>query len=100
MARRLGDGKRLTYSHSMRAHQVHLKFANLVARNAHVAQLADTGGDGVRHAILRHQCVHHGARPVYGFASLRSQKHRPALHRDFPHRFQRQIVAVDVKSFQ
>ena len=84
----------------MGAHQVDLKFANLLARNAHIAQLADTSGDGVRHAIFRHQRVHHGACPVYSVARLRPEKHRPPLHRDFPHSFQRQIVAVNVKSVQ
>ena len=84
----------------MGSHQVHLKFANLLARNAYVAQLAHTSGDGVRHAVFRDQRVHHGARPVYSFARLRQEKHRAPLNRDFPHRFQRQIVAVNVKSVQ
>ena len=45
----LGDGKRLAHSYRMRAHQVDLQFANLVSRDAHVAQFAYAGRDGVRH---------------------------------------------------
>ncbi len=83
----------------MRPEQVHLQFANLVARDANVAELADSGGDCVRDAILRNQRIHHRARPVDSRASVRGKKDGAALDCDFPHCFQREIVTVNVKSF-
>ena len=60
------------------------------------AQLADTGGDGVRHAIFRDQRIHHGAGPIHSLAGIGIKQHRAALDRDFAHRFECQVVSVDV----
>ncbi len=94
----LGDGKRLAHTHSVGSHQIDLKFTNLIARNANVAQLAHAGGDRIRHAIFRDQRIHHRAGLIHRFAGVGSQQHRPALDRDFANFFERQIVAVNVQS--
>ena len=84
----------------VRAHQVDLQFANLVADNAHVAELAHAGGDGVGDFVAGDDLIDHGARPVHSLARVRRQEHGTAFGRDFAHRFQREIVAVNVKCVQ
>ena len=84
----------------MRSHQIHLKLANLLARNTDVAQLTHAGSDCVRHSVLGDERIHHRARPAYGLACLRKQKDGTVLNRDSPYRFQREIVTVNVKSVQ
>ena len=101
-----GNGQRLADADSMRAHEIHLQLADLIAGDAHVAEFAHASGDGIRQLIVCDQRVHHGARPVDRFARIRRQQHRAAVAsaRDFTHRFESQVVTVDVecvqKSFQ
>src|SRR5580693_1350916 len=96
----LGCGQRLAHSHGVRAHQIDLHFANLLARNAHVAEFAYTGRNRVRNFVAGDQRVDNGASTVYSRSSIRVEQHWPMLDSDFPHRFQSKIVAVDVKCFQ
>jgi len=78
---------------------ISLQLANLIAGNARVAEFAYAGGDRIRNFIVRHQSIDHSARPIDCFPRVRIEQHRAALHRHFPDRVQRQIVAIDVKSF-
>ena len=96
----LGDGKRLANADRMGAHQIHLKFADLFARDANVAEFADSGGDGVRDAILRDQRIHHGARPIDSHTRLGTEQDGATIGGNFAHFFERQVVTVDVKSVQ
>jgi hypothetical protein len=84
----------------MRANQIHLQFANLIAGDAHVAQLSDAGCDGIGNAIVRDQRVHNSAGTLHRNTGVRSEQHRPPLDGDFPHFFQGQVIAVDVKCVQ
>ena len=68
--------ERIADPNRMRTHQVHLQLANLVSRNANVAEFADARGDRVRNLIARYQRVYHGARPIDGLARIRRQQHR------------------------
>jgi hypothetical protein len=80
----------------MGAHQVDLQLTNLLARYADVGQLAHSRRDGVRHAIFRDQRIHHGAGAVDGLASARIEQHRPMIVRNLAHRFEGEIVSVNV----
>ena len=80
----------------MRANQVDLHFANLLAGNVNVAQLAYAGGDGIGDFVVGDQGIDHGARPLHSCAGVGSEQHRTAFDRDLAHCFQRQIVTVDV----
>src|SRR5690242_20613291 len=84
----------------MRTNQVDLKFANLVPRDAYVAQLAHAGSDGVRRAIFRDQPIDYGACPLDSFTRVGSEQNGAASHRHFPHLFECEVVAADVKSVQ
>ncbi len=97
---RFRDGQRLAHADRVRAHQVDLQFANLVAGDAHVAQFADAGGDGIGDLVAGDDLVDDGARPVDRLARVGSEKHGAALDRHFAHRFERQIVSVDVECVQ
>ena len=80
----------------MRAHQIDLQFADLVAGNPYFAQFADAGGDGVGHLIVGDERVDHGARGVHALACVRRQQHGAAFECDFAHRFEGQIISADV----
>ena len=67
-----GDGKRVADAHGVRAYQVDLQFADLVAGDAHVAEFADAGGDGVGDLIVGDQAC----RP------RRARRSRARAHRE------------------
>ncbi len=93
-----GDRERFADADRVRADQVDLQFADLVAGDAHVAEFADAGGDGVGDLILGNQSVDYGARSIHALACVGREQHGPALECDFAHRFEGQIVSADVKS--
>ena len=84
----------------VRAHQIDLQFANLLARDADIAQLAHASRDGVGNPVFGHQRIHHGARAVHRLPSLGTKQDGTVLHRHFAHRFESQIAAVNVESVQ
>ena len=53
MARVSAIGERFADADGVRAHQIDLQFANLIADDAHVAELAHAGGDGVGQLVAR-----------------------------------------------
>jgi len=66
----LGGGERVADAYRVRAHQVDLQFANLVADNAHIAELAYTGCDGIGELIVGDNLIDNGARAIDGCASI------------------------------
>src|SRR5215469_6853748 len=82
----------------MRAHQVDLKFAYLMARDAHLAELAHARGDGVRNLIAGHQFFDHGASAIHRLACIGRQKHRLMVDGNLAHGFEGEIVSVNVES--
>ena len=91
--------QRFADADGVRAHQVDLKLADVVGRDAHVAQLADAGGDGVGEAIVNHQVFDDGASAVDGQACLGLEHYGAALVDDRGEVVQRQVVAVDMQNF-
>src|SRR5208282_6112665 len=91
-----------THSHRVRAYQVDLQLADLIADDVHIAQLADASRDRVRDLLIGNERVNHSAGAVDGLAGIGIEKHRPPrLHaRNFTHRLQRKVVSVDVQSLQ
>jgi hypothetical protein len=63
-------GERFTDPHRMGAHKVDLQLTNLFADDAHVAQLADAGGDGIGKFVAGDNFIDDGSRPVDGLASF------------------------------
>ena len=85
----------------VRAHQVDLQLANLVAGDAHVAEFAHARGDGIGEFVAGDDVVNHGARTIHGLARVGRQAAPGVVSvRDFAHRFQSKIVTVDVKCVQ
>ena len=66
----VGDGERFADADGMRAHEIDLQFADLVADNADIAQFADAGGDGVGKLVIGDERVDDGASAIDGFASV------------------------------
>ena len=91
--------QRISNAHRMRSDQIHLQLPNLVTRNPHVAQFAHAGGDGIRHLVSLNDVLDHRPRRIHKCACVRREQHRAALNRDLAHRFERQIVSVNVKGF-
>ena len=58
----------------MRAHQIHLQLADLLGRNAHIAQLAHAGGDGIGNFIVGHHRFHRRSRLLHFFARIWRQQ--------------------------
>jgi hypothetical protein len=58
----------------MRAHQIYLQLANLIANDVYIAQLADAGRNRVRNFIVRNQRVDNGTRAVDRLARIRIEK--------------------------
>ena len=84
----------------MRAYQVDLQFANLVAGNANIAQFADAGSDCVGHLLLA-TISSTTARAWFTASRASGASNTGApLHRDLAHSFQRQIVSTDMKCVQ
>ncbi len=102
MARVSGDRQRFAHADRVRADQVDLQFANLVASNAHVAEFSDAGGDGVSDLVAGDNLVDDGACQVHGLPRVGREQDRAARFngRDFAHGFEREIVSVDVKCVQ
>jgi hypothetical protein len=73
----------------MGANQIDLQLENLIAGDANVAKLSDTGGDGVRKFIAGHNFIDYGASPVHTLARIRRQKYRPAFDGNFANCFER-----------
>ena len=94
------DGERFAHADRMRAHQVDLQFANLLAGDAHVAQFADAGGDGVGDLVAGDDLIDDRACLVDRFPRVRREQDGAAFGRDFADRFERQIVSVDVECVQ
>ncbi len=84
----------------MRANQIDLQLANLIAGDAHVAQLSDSGSDGVRDFIARNNLVDHGTGQLNRRAGIGSEEHSSAFPGDLAHVLQREIVSVDVECVQ
>ena len=91
--------QRLSHSDCVRTDKVDLQFANLVARDTHVTELANTGGNRIGKMIARNQRVHHRACALHSFARIGRQQHGTAVTRDLAHSFKRQVVSVDVQCF-
>ena len=67
---RFCDGERFAYSDRMRAHQVDLQFANLIAGDAHVAQFAHASRDRVSEFVAGNNFVDDGARLIDGLSRV------------------------------
>src|SRR5664279_799528 len=87
------------HAHRVRPHEVYLEFANVVGRDAHVAQLADTGGDSVGQAIVCHQVFDDGASAIHSHAGFRLEHYGTPVIHDGGDVFQGEIVAVDMEYF-
>ena len=79
MARVVGDRERLADADGVRANEVDLQLADLVADDVHVAQLADASRDRVRNLIVGDERVDYGAGAVDGFARVGIEEHGPAF---------------------
>jgi hypothetical protein len=64
------DGERFAHARGVRADQVDLQLANLVANNANVAELAHTGRDRIGQLVAGNDLVDHGPRPVDSLARI------------------------------
>ena len=82
----------------MRAYQVDLKFADLIAGDALLAEFADARGNRVRNLIACNQGFDHGTGAIYPLARIGRKQHRLMLDRNLAHLFESEIVAVDVES--
>ena len=67
----------------MRSYEIDLQFANLIARDADIAELADTGRDRVGNLITGDDLVDHGASLFDSFPRVGCQQHGAAVHGDF-----------------
>ncbi len=90
-------GQRFADSHRVGADQVQLELANVLAGDAHVGEMTNTGIDRVGDPLVLHQIVDDGAGAFDGSAGFRLQQHRAALIHQLAHVFQSQVVAVDMK---
>jgi hypothetical protein len=59
-----GDGERVADADGVGANEVDLQFADLIADDANVAELADSGGDGVGEFVVSDDVVDDGAGEV------------------------------------
>src|ERR1700675_4292575 len=84
----------------MRADQVDLQFTNLVARNAHVAQFAYSGGNGIGDFVARDNVIDAGGRPVDCLPRVGRKQRRTALSRHLTNCLEREIISVDVECVQ
>ena len=72
-------GERLSYSDRVRAQQIQLQLAILFGSDAHVAQLADAGSDGIGELVVLDERIDDGTRPVHQLAGIRLEEHWPVL---------------------
>ena len=86
----------------MRAYKVDLQLANLLADVMHIAQFADASRDCVRNFIIGDERVNDGTSTVDGLARVGIEENGPANVglRHFAHRFESEIVSVDVQGLQ
>jgi hypothetical protein len=56
------------------AHEIHLKFTDVIAGDANVRELADAGSNGIGDTILRDQVVDDRACPLHCFAGIGSEQ--------------------------
>ena len=84
----------------MRAYEIDLQFAHLIADNVDIAQFADTSGDGVGDFVIGNKRIDDSTSAVHGFARVGSEQHRPFFDGGFAHRLQSQVVSVNMQSLQ
>jgi hypothetical protein len=79
-----------------------LQFADLIANDVDIAQLADSSRNGVRNFIVGDERVNNGTSPVDSLARVRGQEDglTGVCARHLAHIFECQIVSIDVQSFQ
>jgi hypothetical protein len=80
----------------MRANEINLEFADLIAGDANVAQLSHAGGNCVSQLIAGNKCVYDGPSPVDGLACICQEQNRAPFGRYLAYRRQGQIVSVKV----
>ena len=97
---RVGERKRFADADGVRAHQVDLQLADLIADDVHIAQLAHARRDRVGNFVVGHERVDDGAGAVDGLARVGIEQYGPFFGGDFTHRLESQIVSVNVQSFQ
>src|SRR5579883_3461472 len=95
-----GDTEWLAHADCVRADEVDLQFADLVAGDADIAEFADTGGDGIGNLVIVDEVVDHGAGSVDAFAGVGGEQDRPAFQCYLADGFKREIVSADVKGVQ
>ena len=84
----------------MRTNQIHLQLPDLLARDAHVCQLADPSGNGIGNFVVRHQRIHNGASTIHRFPCCGVEQHWPPLDCGVADLLERQVVPVNVESLQ
>ena len=100
MARVSESASGSTHADGVRAHQVDLQLADLIAHDVHIAELADASRDRVGNFIIGDERVDDGAGAVDGLARVGVEQHRPFFGGNFTHRLEGEIVSVNVQSFQ
>src|SRR6266850_310891 len=96
---RLKFTQRLAHADAMRSDQIELQVADLLRRNAHVAQLAHAGVDGIRDLVPRELLFDDRTRAFHRCARSWLKRDWPRLLANFAELFQREIVAVNVQWF-
>src|SRR5258708_7019265 len=81
----------------MRAQQVHLQFANLIRSDAHIAQLANAGGDGICQAVFTHQFLDDLAGLRNFLPRIGRQQHWTTLMDDIAKLAKRELVSIDMQ---
>src|SRR6202158_130432 len=84
----------------MRADQVDLQFTNLVAGDAHVAQFAYSGGDGISDFIARDNVIDDSACLIDCLPRVCGKQRGTALSRHLTNCLEREIISVDVECVQ
>ena len=100
MARTTSCRQRLTHSHGVGAQQIHLQLANIAGRDAHIAELANAGVDGVCDPILFQQAFYYGAGLFDGLAGTGFEQNRTVFIHHVAHVGEGQVVSVDMECFQ
>ena len=95
-----GNGERFADADGVGADEIDLQFADLVAGDAHVAELANAGGDGIGELVVCDDVVDHGAGAIDGLARIGREQHGAAVVGDFADRFEGEVVTVDVEGVQ
>src|SRR5713101_7626213 len=89
--------ERFAYAHTVGADKIDLQRTNFFRSDAHIAEFAYAGGDGISQLVVGHQFIHDSAGLFNQGASVGREQHGPLFINRFAQVAKRKRISVNMK---